>query len=116
VGTSAAAPHAAAVAALLVSRLPTISPASLQGVLASTARSMAGGTSRSVGPGLVDALGALNALTPAPPGYNGRIDGVRAVGAAETYRLMQELTKLYNATHGCALDSRNLSVCAPSEP
>jgi hypothetical protein len=115
-GTSAAAPHAAAVAALMVSRLPTITPGSLGGLLTSTARTMAGGTSRSVGAGLVDALGALGALTLPPPGYNGQIDGVRGVGDQATFRLMQEIGALYNRSRGCTLEPENLSVCAARQP
>jgi subtilisin family serine protease len=58
-GTSAAAPHAAAVAALLKEAQPAISPASIENVLESTARVMTGGRPKSVGAGLIDAFEAV---------------------------------------------------------
>ena len=59
-GTSAAAPHAAAVAALLRQRSPNLSPASVKSALEATAAAVTnGGTADVVGAGLVDALAAV---------------------------------------------------------
>ncbi len=69
-GTSAAAPHSAAVAALLLSKNPALSPAQLQGILTSTAVDIASpGFDNRTGFGRIDALAAANAVslpTPAP--------------------------------------------------
>jgi hypothetical protein len=64
-GTSAAAPHAAAVAALMKQRANQAAQAlgqtQVETLLESTARSMSGGTPTSVGAGLIDALAAVSA-------------------------------------------------------
>lgn len=65
-GTSAAAPHAAAVAALMRQANPGLSPAQLRSGLASTARSVGSFGADAVGGGLVDAFHAL-AATALPP-------------------------------------------------
>lgn len=70
-GTSAAAPHAAAVAALLKElaseRGLTFNQTTVKGWLQSTAASMSGGNTNSVGAGLIDALGAAGAIDAAGP-------------------------------------------------
>jgi hypothetical protein len=59
-GTSAAAPHAAAVAALLLEKVPSLTPAAVLGNMQATAHGVAnGGTSDVVGSGLVDAAAAI---------------------------------------------------------
>lgn len=64
-GTSAAAPHAAAVAALVRERNPALSPAAILDVLISTARDIAApGYDFLSGFGLVDALDAVEAAAP----------------------------------------------------
>lgn len=64
-GTSEAAPHAAAVAALMLQRDPALSPAQVQARLKATARAVTiGGTSDVVGAGLINALGAVGASIP----------------------------------------------------
>jgi uncharacterized repeat protein (TIGR01451 family) len=60
-GTSAASPHGAAVAALLMSFKPAATVAQIQNAIVTTAVPMAGGPDR-VGAGLINALGAMNAL------------------------------------------------------
>lgn len=65
-GTSAAAPHAAAVAALLLQAQPALGPAQVASRLEATAAPMYGGQNV-VGAGLVDAFAALNAGAPSPP-------------------------------------------------
>lgn len=65
-GTSAAAPHAAAVAALMRQANPGLSPAQVRSGLASTARPVGSFGPDAVGAGLVDAYGAV-AATALPP-------------------------------------------------
>src|SRR5262249_47381507 len=62
-GTSAAAPHAAAVAALLLQARPTLTPAQIRAVLESTALNMgAAGFDNDTGFGLIQADAALASL------------------------------------------------------
>ncbi len=62
-GTSAAAPHSAAVAALLLGASPTLSPAQVRALLTSTAVDIeAPGFDPVVGHGRIDALAAINAV------------------------------------------------------
>jgi subtilase family protein len=72
-GTSAAAPHAAAVAALLRQKYPTATVASINSALVSTASPIAGVPGSFQGGGLVNALAAGSFLPPAPavPGVSG---------------------------------------------
>src|SRR5262249_24037430 len=63
-GTSAAAPHSAAVAALLLSKNPTLSPAQVQSILTSTAVDIeTPGSDNRAGYGRIDALAAINAVS-----------------------------------------------------
>jgi subtilisin family serine protease len=65
-GTSAAAPHTAAIAALMLQRNPFLTPADLQGILAATAVDIGPpGFDAAAGAGRVDALAAV-AETPLP--------------------------------------------------
>jgi hypothetical protein len=74
-GTSAAAPHAAAVIALMRQANPTASPAQLKAALAKAARPIGSFGPTEVGAGLIEALGAVKAvelppavtITKAPP-------------------------------------------------
>lgn len=76
-GTSAAAPHAAAVAALLRQRAPCRSPDQVLAALRSSARPLSGFGVDAQGAGLVDAVEAVGGLgpcvpsTPAPPVVTG---------------------------------------------
>ncbi|HYJ22414.1 MAG TPA: S8 family serine peptidase, partial [Solirubrobacterales bacterium] len=65
-GTSAAAPHAAAVAALMRQANPTASAAQIRAALVATARPVGAFGPTAVGAGLVDAFGAVAALAPPP--------------------------------------------------
>ena len=67
-GTSMASPHAAGVAALLISQDPTLSPQEVQDTLIQTAVDLgAAGRDDRFGHGLIDAHAALSSLTTAPP-------------------------------------------------
>ncbi|MGE0066824.1 MAG: S8 family serine peptidase, partial [Solirubrobacterales bacterium] len=65
-GTSAAAPHAAAVAALALQANPGATPAQVRSALTTTARPVGSFGPNAVGAGLVDAGAAVNALALAP--------------------------------------------------
>jgi len=65
-GTSAAAPHAAAVAALALQANPGATPAQVRTALTSTARPVGAFGSDAVGAGLVDARAAVDALALSP--------------------------------------------------
>ncbi|MHA3704248.1 S8 family peptidase, partial [Jatrophihabitans sp. YIM 134969] len=62
-GTSAASPHAAAVAALVRDADPTLTPSQVASLLRSTASSIANGTVKRTGAGLVNALKAVAGAT-----------------------------------------------------
>ncbi|MGF1521144.1 MAG: S8 family serine peptidase [Leptolyngbyaceae cyanobacterium] len=67
-GTSAAAPQAAAVAALMLELDPTLTPAAIEQALETTALDMATpGYDRLTGAGLIQADAALAAIAPLPP-------------------------------------------------
>ena len=67
-GTSAAAPHAAAIAALIWSYNSTLSPAQIRAALVDTALDTEDpGTDRDSGAGIITALGALEAAEPPSP-------------------------------------------------
>jgi subtilisin family serine protease len=76
-GTSAAAPHAAAVAALLLQRNALLSPFSVRSVLSSTASPVGGYGPTAVGAGLVNAVGALEAVEPAAARVEEAVQGSR---------------------------------------
>ncbi len=65
-GTSAAAPHAAAVAALMRQVNPALPVAQLRSALAVTARPLSGFDPDAVGSGLIDAYGALSSVALPP--------------------------------------------------
>ena len=68
-GTSAAAPHAAAVAALLHDSNPSLTPTQVREAMADSAQPVGAFGPGAVGAGLVDAMGALAEVAePVPPG------------------------------------------------
>ena len=76
-GTSAAAPHAAAIAALVKSAVPAITPAQLRTALVSSAIDIeAAGTDRDTGVGIVMAEAALQAAGGVPAAFLGALAAV----------------------------------------
>lgn len=66
-GTSAAAPHSAAVAALMLSKNSSLSPADIQNVMRATAIDLSpAGFDWAAGAGRLDALAAVDAVSPGP--------------------------------------------------
>jgi Subtilase family len=65
-GTSAAAPHAAAVAALMLQANSSLSPAQVRGALATSATPVGSFGPDAVGAGLVNAFGAVESVAPPP--------------------------------------------------
>jgi hypothetical protein len=66
-GTSAAAPHAAAVAALMLDAAPGASPAAVGAALAASAQPVGSFGPDAVGAGVIDAVGALSEITGTVP-------------------------------------------------
>ncbi|WP_158509135.1 S8 family serine peptidase [Amycolatopsis keratiniphila] len=69
-GTSAAAPHAAAIAALALSRNPHKSAADIRTLLITTARPMPGAEPRASGAGFLDAYNVVDQVGTPPTGLN----------------------------------------------
>ena len=65
-GTSAAAPHGAGVAALMLQANPMLTPTQVRAAMASSAASIGNYGSNSVGAGLLDALGAVASVATPP--------------------------------------------------
>lgn len=85
-GTSAAAPHAGAIAALIKSYNPSLTASQIRAILTGSALDIEGpGVDRDAGFGLVMALAALQATpSPNPPTITGVSPASGAVGAAVT--------------------------------
>lgn len=81
-GTSAAAPHAAAVAALLKQGVPGAGPAQIGDALAASAVPVDAFAPQAVGSGLVEAEGAISTLGIAPTGEDGPSTTVPPLGGA----------------------------------
>ena len=80
-GTSAAAPHAAAIAGLIKAAVPSLTPAKIRSALTSTALDIEGfGRDRDSGFGIVDAFAALSKVRARPVAFL----ELSAVGASES--------------------------------
>ncbi len=87
-GTSAAAPHAAAIAALVKSAKPSLTPAQITTALTSTAIDIeAMGVDRDSGSGILDALAAVQSVSPTPQAVllAGTVTVSELVGNGNTY-------------------------------
>ncbi|MEI8083808.1 MAG: S8 family serine peptidase, partial [Actinomycetes bacterium] len=80
-GTSAAAPNAAGVVALMRQKNPSTSPASVRATLKSTASALSGGSVYSSGSGLVDAVAAVGAIADSVPGPPTDVNATPANGS-----------------------------------
>ncbi|HZO05280.1 MAG TPA: S8 family serine peptidase [Solirubrobacterales bacterium] len=108
-GTSAAAPHAAAVAALALQANPGATPTQIRNALTSTARPVGTFGPLAVGAGLIDAGAAVNSLALAP--------GVAVtVPPAARSRVRQptfEFEASRPATYSCAIDGVAMPCASP---
>ncbi len=120
-GTSAAAPHAAAIAALIKSAKPSLSPSSIRNVFKATSLDIeATGVDRDSGYGIPDAFAALQNIgaSPSPVLELGNVaatpvegDGDAFIEPGESARLVVQLTNIGGAT---ALDvSATLTTSTP---
>ena len=83
-GTSAAAPHAAAVAALMREAKPSLTPEEVRNALAASAVPVGSFGPNAVGAGLVNAVGALGEVAePIPPEEEGGTEGEEEEGGTE---------------------------------
>lgn len=115
-GTSAAAPHAAAVAALMREANPSLSVSQLRTALATTARPVGAFGANAVGAGLVNAYGAVGRVALPPV--------VRITQAPQAVSKNRSPSIGFAAnrpvTFGCSLDGSPLFACTapfvPAEP
>ncbi len=111
-GTSAAAPHAAAVSALLLSARPDLTPAQVEQAMSSTARPVGAFGIFDAGAGLVDAPAAV-AVNPAPPPTVAIAPPTAAVGP----RPALEFTLTGRGTTAtCAIDGDATACGSPFTP
>jgi hypothetical protein len=114
-GTSAAAPHAAAVVALARQANPSVSPVQIRAGLAATARPVGSFGPDAVGAGLIDAYGAIDEIA-LPP----KISFVDPPVATKDPTPSIAFTANRPVTFSCSLDGAALAPCAspftPEEP
>ncbi|HEX3239963.1 MAG TPA: S8 family serine peptidase [Solirubrobacterales bacterium] len=108
-GTSAAAPHAAAVAALALQANPGATPAQVRGALTATARPVGAFGPSAVGAGLIDAGAAVNALALAPTVAITR----RPAKLSRVRQPSFEFTVNRPATASCTIDAMSFPCGTP---
>jgi hypothetical protein len=91
-GTSAAAPHAAGIAALLAQGKPGASPAQIGAAMAGSATAVGTSPPQAVGAGLLDAAGAMSLLGIVPTTEDGPSTIVPPLGAAQQQQALSPST------------------------
>jgi subtilisin family serine protease len=117
-GTSAAAPHAAAVAALLRQKFPASTTAAINAALVATATPIAGVAASFQGAGLLNALAAIRPLTPPPPPPTP--DTLLTKTPKKTVKTTKKKAKVSftftstvaGATFTCSVDGKAFAPCA----
>ncbi|NJM07524.1 S8 family serine peptidase [Candidatus Gracilibacteria bacterium] len=105
-GTSAAAPHAAAAAALLLERDPTLTPQEIYNLLAESALDMAApGFDNDTGAGLIQVDAALAALGTFDLRLSKQVEPVSIVSRPITYTLMVDNIGSLNASNVVLTDT-----------
>ncbi len=108
-GTSAAAPHAAAVAALALQAHPGATPSQVRTALTSTARPVGAFGPAAVGAGLINAAAAVNSLALAPA-----VDITRAPAPLSRVRQPSfEFAASRPASFSCAIDGAVVACGSP---
>jgi len=107
-GTSMAAPHIAGLAALLVAKKPSLTPAEVKTLIKANARTLPGTCSGGCGAGLADATKTVNAVGTTPPpsgGLENTTDvAIADVGAAVTSSITSTLTGNASSTTKVGVD------------
>lgn len=82
-GTSMAAPHIAGLAALMVAKKPSLTPAEIKNLIKTNARPLAGTCSGGCGSGLADATKTVNAIGGTTPPPSGSLENTTDVAIAD---------------------------------
>lgn len=113
-GTSAAAPHAAAIAALMISKESTLTPAQIKQIMTGTAIDLLpAGPDRDSGFGIVDALAALEATCPQPSAVCQDLTRTLTNGAATV--TVAEVDSASIAGGGCAITNLQIKKIADAD-
>lgn len=112
-GTSAAAPHAAAVAALLRQKYPSATTTTINNAMITSATPIAGVPASFQGGGLINALAARNLLRPVP-------DSVITKAPKKTVKTHKRKAKVRfqfastvaGSTFACSIDAKAFTPCA----
>jgi len=118
-GTSAAAPHAAAVGALLLNARGSLTPAQVASALRNTAVAVPGAPASAVGAGLIDAAGAVASLSVAPTEVSASISDASVLeggpGTTATLAFTVTLSAASAATVTLGYATANGTATAPAD-